>query len=512
MFLRAGALSLALLLASRLLGLLRESALAAAFGTTGLGDVAVLMLTLPDWLAGLLVSGAFAYVLLPHWARQNALGLSPAKSQRAVALWLVPSSVVVAVVIWLFQDWVVARLASGLSPTLRASAARGIEWSALALPSALLAALWTTRLQHESDFLGLYSANLMVNGVLVAVLWLISSGLMTQGPGEPLGVIVVLGGGLVAAMVLRLSWLQWRLRRLAAPLITPTHLVDQISPPMPRTGLWVWATLASGFPLVLPFAARSAASQGGEGELATFNYAWKLVELPLVLAIQLVATLSFPAIAKAFADDAIVGVKDGKRTDVHMASAARSAFVLAWTLACAAAACLLASAPAIGQMLFGWGRMSPEALARVASWGAVGAWGLLPQALIAVSMTVLATQGRMQVAVVAYALAISVGILAGYQVSSDGATLMRWMNLVFALVAVLSLAALGPHAVGWVPWRSMAVTGSALFAVVLVLDSGLIPFSRLGTAGGFASGLAAVAAVIAAACLAGRDFKQALQR
>ena len=42
MFLKAGALSLALLLASRLLGLLRESAQAAAFGTTGLADVAVL--------------------------------------------------------------------------------------------------------------------------------------------------------------------------------------------------------------------------------------------------------------------------------------------------------------------------------------------------------------------------------------------------------------------------------------------------------------------------------------
>ena len=64
MFLKAGAISLFLLVCSRLLGLARESAQAAAFGSTGLGDVAVLMLTLPDWLAGLLASGALAYVLL----------------------------------------------------------------------------------------------------------------------------------------------------------------------------------------------------------------------------------------------------------------------------------------------------------------------------------------------------------------------------------------------------------------------------------------------------------------
>ena len=46
MFLKAGVLSLALLLASRLLGLLRESAQAAAFGASGAGDVATLVLTL----------------------------------------------------------------------------------------------------------------------------------------------------------------------------------------------------------------------------------------------------------------------------------------------------------------------------------------------------------------------------------------------------------------------------------------------------------------------------------
>jgi len=71
MFFKAGVLSFALLLASRVLGLVRESAQAAAFGATGLGDVAVLMLSLPDWLAGVLSSGALAYVLLPHWARET---------------------------------------------------------------------------------------------------------------------------------------------------------------------------------------------------------------------------------------------------------------------------------------------------------------------------------------------------------------------------------------------------------------------------------------------------------
>ena len=63
MLIRTGSLALLLLLASRLTGLWRESAQAAAFGATGMGDVAVLMLTFPDWVTGMLASGALAYVL-----------------------------------------------------------------------------------------------------------------------------------------------------------------------------------------------------------------------------------------------------------------------------------------------------------------------------------------------------------------------------------------------------------------------------------------------------------------
>ena len=68
MYLRAGVLSLGLLLLSRVLGLLRESAQAAAFGSTGVGDAVIVMFTLPDLLVGMVFSGALSYVLLPLWS------------------------------------------------------------------------------------------------------------------------------------------------------------------------------------------------------------------------------------------------------------------------------------------------------------------------------------------------------------------------------------------------------------------------------------------------------------
>jgi len=114
MFFKAGVLSFALLLASRVLGLVRESAQAAAFGATGLGDVAVLMLSLPDWLAGVLSSGALAYVLLPHWARET-----PAQqdaTQKWVQWRLLWLAAALAVLLWLAQGPLSAWLLPGVAP------------------------------------------------------------------------------------------------------------------------------------------------------------------------------------------------------------------------------------------------------------------------------------------------------------------------------------------------------------------------------------------------------------
>src|SRR5882724_10982489 len=117
MFLKAGALSLALLLVSRLLGLLRESVQAAAFGTSALADVAVLMLTLPDWLAGVLASGALAYVLVPAWAGQSATQV--AVTQRKVAWSLLGGGGVLSLLLFLLREPALAILAAGLPVEMR---------------------------------------------------------------------------------------------------------------------------------------------------------------------------------------------------------------------------------------------------------------------------------------------------------------------------------------------------------------------------------------------------------
>lgn len=497
MFLKAGALSLALLLASRILGLARESAQAAAFGTTGLADIVVLMLTLPDWITGLLASGALAYVLLPAWAAQSPGRI--ASSQRRTAWVLAGSGGVIGLALALGQDLVMGWFAPGLSVPLRGLAGHALMWSAAAVPAALLAALWTTRLQHGQDFIGMYGANLAVNLALIAAI-------AVAGSGAAAGLQPVrwLGVGLLGAMGLRLAWLAWRLRGLGGEGDAP-HSTEatQAALPGPQARLWLWAVLVAGLPLALPFVARSIASQGGEGSLATFNYAWKLVELPLVLAIQLVASLAFPAIARAVA----AGGGGAAAT-----AAVRAAFALAWCLACAAAAGMLVGAPALAQLLFGWGRMEPQALVRVAQWGTTAAWGLLPQALAAVAMTVLASQRRLAIPAAIYGAALAAVLAAGASGVSDGGALMLVLNGVLAAVALALVTAMGWRA-GWLPWRSMALSLATLLALAAAQAAAHAAGVRAeGLSAGAALAVVFAAAVVVVTALGATELRQALRR
>lgn len=507
MFLKAGLLSLLLLLVSRVLGVLRETALAAAFGSSGMADVAIVMLTLPDWLAGVFVSGALAYVLLPHWARESATQQNA--TQHRVATYLLWGSILLASVMMAAHASLGPLLVPGVSLSLEGSVGQAVVWSALALPAAMLAGLWATRLQHERDFLGMYSANLVVNGVLITALVFWS----TRGSATGEGAVPTLGIFLLVAVFMRLLWQGWRMR----PLYRHGNSLpcSSIAPgPLPGWRIWIWAVLGAGLPLTLPFVARTFASGTGEGALATFNYAWKLVELPLVLAIQLVASLAFPTIAHAH----------GRQTDSEnsneeaMASAVRGALILAWTLACAAAAALLVGAPAISSVLFGWGRMQASALVQIAAWGSVGAWGLLPQALLAVALTILATVGRMRFAVLAYALALAIVLVAGVMGYTAGHQLMWALNAGFLGAAVVAWGALGVPAMRrWVPVRALLSPFFMLVAWVAVTQwlglAGATPSSISGSKQVQAFLLSVVAAlfVIASGWFVGPGLRQALR-
>ena len=441
MYLRAGVLSLGLLLASRVLGLLRESAQAAAFGATGVGDAVIVMFTLPDLLVGMVFSGALSYVLLPLWARQSPR--EQQRSQKKVAWVLTISGVLLGGVVWLVRDVLVQALAPGLQGALKTLGSDSLLWSAAALPLAMLAALWATRLQHERDFVGMYAGSLLVNAALVAGVLVV--GRMAWSASA----LPVLGGALLLGGAARLAWLYARLpKTLSVP-------VAASATGLPGASIWLWAALSSGLLMLLPLMARSLASTTGAGALASFNYAWKLVELPLVLAIQLVASLAFPAITRTEPGSA------------ERAQALQMAFVLAWALACAGVAAVATFSSALTQLLFGWGRMGADHLEVIAQWSAMGVWSLLPQALVAVLLTVMATRQQMHVAVWAYAAgALALGVL-GWAGLASGAAVMLALNAVLSGVALALLVSQRKSIKDAWHWPALVVPLSVCIMLVL---------------------------------------------
>ena len=480
MFLRLGLISFVLLLASRVSGLARESAQAAAFGVTGSADVAILMLTLPDLLVNVFFLGGLSYIALPLWASQSPQ--DRASSQRTMLAWCLGVGAVLALLLLVTRQWVVEMLAPGLSKELMAVASNGLVWTAVLIPPTCLAALLYCRLQFERDFIGLYGWNVLVNAVMIIAFLAIHAWFHGDS------IATFLGLALVAAMALRLGWQGWRLSKLNLPEPVQHPAVTA----WPGLHQFAWVALAAGLPLTIALIARTLSAANGEGALAIFNYAIKLVELPNALAIQLVTTLAFPSVTRAVAalrGGNSISQATGLLPDMR---SVRSAYILAWTLACAGAAGLAVGAQPIAAVMFGWGRMRVTDVEAVAQLAALGAWSLLPQALIAVTVTVLAANQQLKAIALTFMATGAAFILIGWHSGAHLSSIQAigWMNASFVFLATVLV--IKSRILIWqsLPALEMAIVAAATVGCVFLASNVRLSGSYLQTAWACAVALA----------------------
>lgn len=278
------ALSVAILL-GRVSGLLREIVLSHQFGAGASADIAVLLLTLPDLLVSLLLSGGLSAALTPVFRclpeDQSRKLLVQASFLVLLFLSVLGLAMAISPSVWLNI------LAPGLNTDIINSTTSASRIILFALPLSGLTGVFSAFLNARNKFVLPACGTLVFNTILI--IGLSSFDITHIMPISTLALLVAIAATmrwiLLAAIIpeLRIAT-AWSQQLINKPLITR----------------FTQALMGSGILILYPVIARAIASLQGSGQIALLNYANKLIELPLGIAITVISAISLPKLSSLF--------------------------------------------------------------------------------------------------------------------------------------------------------------------------------------------------------------------
>ena len=422
--LRTGLVLSVAIMVGRLTGFVREMVLARSFGASAEADAAVLILTLPDMLVNLLLAGGLTAALIPEFKTLDRARAANLFVQASVLIGAMFGAL--ALLVAAFPVQVLSLLGPGLAPEAHASGAAAVRIMAWAIPLSALAGTTTAYLQANERFLVAGLGTLFFNGcVIVALLW----------PGLNTPLILALALGINAGALLR-----WGSQLAVLPRERPQGLWRQWL--ISWSSLWRYAQalVSSGVLLAVPVLARAYASTGGEGGVALFNYASKLVELPLSVFITLIASVTFPRMSRHFAE--AITSREGYGL---LSQGLRLTLLLAYSIALV---CAWYALP-LSALVFGQGALSPEANERLATLAMIGFLSLPMQGACYMLTAALNAQKRTHVPLwinlgCVGAMAAAMALFAGQWALES---VMWFLNATYAAMMVGLWIAVAPR--GW---------------------------------------------------------------
>ena len=406
-------------------GFIREVLLATRYGATELADAAVVLLFVPDFLANLLVGNAIAatfvprFKQLPQGARQTLLFQGLLTSFAVAAL--------VAILGATTSGPLLATVMPDLSPTAAKQASAYLPLAFVALPLTMAGAVTAAYLQAREKFsipaLGTFLYNLPV----VAALVLLDQRLVW------LAAAVVCGAGLRLAS-----------QRAAAGLPQPSGGGWVLSGSDLRNYVFAAATglMTVGYSAVPYF----IAPLGGAGELALYNYAYKLLFLPIGVCATLFTVAFFPVLSEV--------LNPGHEAS-NAISIVRSALYVVGMMAIALAAGLAVAAGPVVDAVYGHGAMSARETGIVQQLFVIGLIALPFQVVVSAVQAILYarhdTRTLMRLNLVVLALFVPSAYLAHREFGLEG--------LVGSFVGLsMILAIAGVHVIKWRHRLSLAGT------------------------------------------------------
>lgn len=430
----------ATILAGRLSGVLREIQIGAAFGLSRDTDFAVILLTTPDLLVSLLLAGGLSAALIPEFRKLDAAGRT--------ALFVRASLLVggafgaVALLVAVAPRLLMALFAPAYLVTPVEDYAAPFMIAALAIPLAGLSGVTAALLNSQQRFFMAGAGTLIFNCSIIAVLALASE-----------------RGSLLA--VLAMSIALGALLRYAAQLTVGSSFLSAagLRAPVPETGglfkRFATTMTASTLLLLMPVVIRSIVSLNGAGNIAAFNFSLKLFELPVGIAIMSISTVAFPMLCELVQKADAQGIRD------LYAQGVERALCIALAIALPA----IWFAPPTVQLVFGYGRMSPDDLALIADLARIAFFALPAVAVTSMSTALLNARGETQrllartvAALATLPLAVAPGI-----VLDD----VRWTMAALPFVYYVLAAALF-HAAGYRPRGMSGLPGGRRLVAVAV--------------------------------------------
>lgn len=433
-------LSLALL-AGRLTGLLRELGLATVFGVSPQADLAVLLLTLPDLLVNLLISGGISAALVPRFSAlqgDEALVLFRQFSAAVLALFGLAGAALV-----LYPHVFFHLLAPGVDAA--SVGTDSLVAVAVALPLSGVAGVTGAYLNSRQRFMLVGCGTLFFNaGVLAALLF-------ARHHAEPLSWLAF---GIAAGAALRWIAQMVMIPARAWHVPAPGRLVDRA-----LLRAFMFATLAAAMTLLAPVVIRAMASTLGAGSVASFNYAQKLVELPVTILLASIGTVALSRMSALYAEGkAEHALALAVQNTRHALLLGTTVLLFGWFFA----------GPAV-RVVFAASHMNDEAMARIAGLTAFAMLGAPCAGVTGIATALLNAGGRTR-----DVFKVSAGALLLLPVLALPGLLLKSENaLMLAVVGVQAVTAIWLARIARLPmfgrgalWGALA---SSHFGMVLAL-------------------------------------------
>ncbi|GAB2743323.1 murein biosynthesis integral membrane protein MurJ [Streptomyces bullii] len=378
---RAAFVTVVLSLAGALLGLGRDQALAHLFGAGTETDAFLVAWTVPEFASTLLIEDGLAFALVPAFSAvvaRRARG-GPGDPVRALVRATLPRlalacAVVSALLVW-GAPYLVQVLAPGLpDPGLAVDCTRLTGTCVLTFG---LAGYCSAALRAHRRFVAPAAIYVAYNTAVITAMFVLGGrwGVRAAAVG------VAVGGALMVAT--QLPSLLRELRRRRTPpgkQVTDSPAVDRRAMNLALVVTVLLFALCRQSQVLIE---RFLASTLPAGAISHLNYAQKVAQMPMVVALML-CTVTFPVVSRALAEGDTERARDRVERDLR----AVSGLVLLGTAA------VVACAPQLVHLLFQRGAFTAQDTAATAAVMRVYALGLLGHALVGVFVRSYFSAGR----------------------------------------------------------------------------------------------------------------------